>query len=527
MKKIYDKDGNAFWWNGEYNPDGSPQVQPETQLDINLSPFGIDTGIPLPDPIAAALVSAGSTFNKAGYAMGDMLGLIDDQDKAQLNQEQSLLAGLERDYPISTTVGGALPFLPTAVFGGLPAAAAIGGAEGFLDYSPDSSALWRTAKGAGFGLAGDFVGGLATRMINGVRLAASRTDAPISEAAQYMKGRGVDTTPGQKYDSDQLKQFEAGASKNMLMGNYFSKTGAAQRELAAGDMVEAIGLDKSILDMTGGKITPEIIDKAEARLDDYFSNFTKGIGRLDLNPGLVDVIKQDPQFKKAQRLGFFSTIGDDAPYIVGNEYQQLRQILAQSAAKEANNGQGQIAELMYNKIEQLDNSIARFVPDEFLDDYARAREQYRVLQILQTGGKLNADGDLSIRSMNTAINREFGKKASRGQTNKMQPETAQLFDMLRNLNSGDILPIAGDSGTTGGLMADNLISDIGDAVFRGNEKGGIENILSRLMFGKLYETIGRKAPNLIGGMLDDPGKEAELLKRLGARVAAAEANEDE
>ena len=535
---FYDKQGRAVY--AIKQPDGSLTYIPKDEmLDINIAPFGFDTGIPYPETAAATMINAGDTFNKAGYAISESLGLNDAEDVARFNEEQRFLKPLQEDYPVASFAGQVLPSVPTMAFGGYPAAIGLGGATGYLDYEPGTNAAYRTGMGSVMGFGGQIAGELISRFANGVKMAFSSDDLPTTAASRFIENKGYPVTPGQRFDNESLKQVEAGMQKNFMMSGYFNDVGRQQGNMLALDTAKAIGVGEGLLEAYNYKITPEIIDAASDNLEVYFQNLGENIPRVELSPQLSKMLENSPDFKSMQKYGFFKNIkqgaskADDtlglpasnASYITGQEYKQLRQVLAEDAANWAAKGKGSIAGAIFDQVNKLDDAIDQYVPPEFLEEYAKKREQYRVLQILQTQNKLKADGTINLKSFSNAINREFGKNASRMKTSKMQPETADLFQTLRTLKDPDIMPIVGDSGTGGAnIMQENALNLIDAA--SGNNNDGLQKLIGQKILGKAYAEVAEKAPNFIGGMLDEPGELSKYIKRAAARASAQAANDE-
>ena len=406
-----------------------------------------DNGVEIPSPEAGTLetaaIAAGKQFTDFGRGVRNFFG--DESVRAEAQDAERVIAGLEAESPWATMIGSALPSLATApiggggVLGGMATQAALGAAEGYLDYDTRASDGQRMAAGAIGGAAGDATGRILGRVMNGAKGLLEDVFLPrgqaVNEFAQAFEDVGGETLAYQRLaPGTRAQRLAERAARGAEAG--VNPTGQVGRVMAANDQlyrnraVEAVGLDPADFDNLGPTFKDAALDKFEREFMGV-TNLSSAADALALDETTAAKLAKIPEIKELVDLGDFDGLAQNN--ITGSEWMTAREALSEAAANRMDNGRSQAGERLWAMVEELDNAIGQHVPDDFLADYARLREQYRVFRILERQNVVGRDGQVNVHALQNALESRasgFGRTATanRPTTN---PETASLIETIQ------------------------------------------------------------------------------------------------
>jgi hypothetical protein len=265
-------------------------------------------------------------------------------------------------------------------------------------------------------------------------------------------------TYGQKF----AERFSQGAQVGMFPSTRQGRVLSANDELYKNTVADAVGLDGGLFDDLG----EEFMDAAFNELEYGFNWVTRtagDVGDFDLHPLTAETLQNSGQVKQLIKLGDFK--GLDANRLTGDEWVVARRALSQDAAKAFKNGDAEVGFKYNNMVAELDQLMESRVPEEFLPEFARLREQYRVLSILERPNVVGADGQVNSRTLNRALqsrNQGFGRTATRGQE-AVNPETTRLLELASAGDKPQFKPHK-SSGTAENQALDNFLDEGTDAL---------------------------------------------------------------
>ena len=298
--KYWASTDGVHWTETEAPPEPEPEGDPVPEAGgMTLRPFGIDTGVEMPEFLAETLIGAGRTFDKIGAGTADLadiamgkMGVDTGQSMADRKEDQAQkdkgYLPLAEENPWSTGVGEALPYMATMFapgsLGGIAAQgsktaanmgirygwkqtaaqlakvaareAAVGAVEGATHY--DESALGGAAWGAGGGLAGKFVGDL----FGGTK---SVLNEPSKKIIKFAKKHNLYAPSG----------MSTGVPKLQQMDNALKTHGSTAENVHKARMYGKYNENRMISKEMGGA-------PAELLSDDYMEDQFKRIGK-DMN----------------------------------------------------------------------------------------------------------------------------------------------------------------------------------------------------------------------------------------------------
>ena len=422
--------------------------------------------LPETSPIEAGLVSAGAQLSQYGRGIQALFG----GDRAELAEEQrqadALLAPLRESRPVATTLGEISPSLATAPisFGasipaGLAGQAALGATEGLIDIDPESeSQLGRVGLGVAGGVVGDIAGRMAGRVINAIR--GYGRQVRTAPAAQRLQDVGGRATLGQQIDDPTIRGLETSLASDFLTNRPFEEIAEQNQQVVNRAAAEAIGLGGGVQ-----QVGEEALDTAARSAEAVFNNVQGSIGELDIGEEFAERILTLEQFRKLRGLGGLPRLQQGI--VDAGDYTTVRQALAEEMGRASDNSQGQLGNRIRDMIDDLDNLADAQAPPELLPEFARAREQWRVLKLLERTNMVSG-GDVNPVSFNKAVRREFGTAATRGRGNQVvNPETRNMIETMAAVTDPDVRPVVGSSGTAERMAVREAFNSPGAALTRG------------------------------------------------------------
>lgn len=450
-----------------------------------------------------------------GRTIRGMMGADRDELRLEELEENELLRGVRAERPVSTIFGSALPAgLPTlgvstaaTLPGGITQAAGLGAIEGALDFDPESvNQLASTAKGTAFGVTGDIAGRMAGRVLNGI-MSIGRATRPTARAAKALEDVGGVPTAGQRIDDPTLRSFEASLSADAMTNRVFEEIGETNLQVGNAAALRSIGLQGD--DLLGG-VTEDALDKAATQMTSVFDAVSDNVGRLEMGKTFGDQVITLEQFRKLRGLGDLPNLPEGI--IDGEDVMTVRSALSEEMSRAFDRGQGQLGSRIRSMIEELDNTLEQATSPQLVKAFARAREQWRNLRILE-GTNVVSGNNVNPVTFNKRLRTQFGSTATRGRMGQVNnPETAELIQTMKALADPKVRPIVPTSGTAERQAVREAISDPVGATARG--------MLSPLV--REFEGSPRAA-SVVGALLSE---RAPLIFPRAGRAVGVGAGED-
>lgn len=476
-------------------------------------------------PVQAGLVAAGGALHNLGRGAESIYNRIATRDPAQaagveqqLAQEQQQqneqMAPIKAEYPVSSFLGNVAPSMATLpISGGLPVQAGVGAVTNMMDYNPDQGAVERGvlgAAGAGMGkVGGDMTSNILSRIAEIGK--GARDKVLQSQAAQDLVALGGKVTKGQQIGSDVVRQAEIGLARNPASSSQFFDIANHNQVLGNQAAARSIGISPDQL--PNGKITEDILSRADDNLSQVFNNIGQNVGKIDMGADFGKKLLGLEQFKKLRLFGDLPQI--DQGIVSGKDYQIARQALVEEGQSAADRGQGQLMTRINSLVDDLDNAAGKYIPPDQMQGFTAAREQWRNLKVLQQSNVIR-DGDVSASVLANRLGNNYGTTYKQNRVDRVQPETANLFKTIKALSSPDLKPIVGDSGTATGLMANGLLKDLaGAATF---DPAAIKNVAKTYGTGALYNSLSPDALDVL--LRSGSPLAAGVGSRLGSEAAS-------
>jgi len=172
----------------------------------------------------------------------------------------------------------------------------------------------------------------------------------------------------------------------------------------------------------------------------------------------------------------------------------------------------------------LDAALRPALPEGTLEQFARARSQYGLLQSIQRGAALKPDGTFNLNSLKNAVRSNVGEgKWHQGVTKDMQPELAHLTEVLKFATNPRMLPAVSNSGTADRLMAAEM-GDVAMAALRG-DVGSAAQMAKEGMGAKVYEHLAETNPRALAALLASDPVAAQAFGGAAGRNVAGEVSE--
>ncbi len=413
-----------------------------------------DDGDLIPAPEAGLLAQAGRQFADLGSGIKYAYGDITDQPElmasatAETEERNRLFRGTDLADPVTSAVGQALPGLATAPLGGLGTGLVLGAGESALDLGEGGTMAQRAAAGGAGALLGEFGGHVLGRVAKmarglmddfvGIRRVADNPKAAAYEAlggSTLAYQRMADEAPGRGFAENAV----AGAEASLVPTNVLKETFAANDKLHRDSLVEAVGLEPGKYDVLGQDFVSDALD----RFNEGFQEVAKTAGErgtFDLSPAIGKKLASLPEIKELIDLDDFQGLvrAKDAPdnwypTITGDEWMDAREALSEAAANRFANGRSPAGRKLLAMVDALDADMRRHVPEEFLPEYARLREQYRVFSIAEKGRSISNDGQVNVATLRNNLDSKasgFGRTATGG-GETVNPETRKLIDLMQ------------------------------------------------------------------------------------------------
>ena len=347
--------------------------------------------------------------------------------------------------------------------------AGIGALEGSLDYDP-SGQFDNILMSAGAGIAGDLGGRMAGRVVKGISGLVQDITRPrgaaVNAFADAFEEAGGTTLAYQRMAPGSRAALLAeraaqGAQASINPPTAIRAAQEANDALFRSQAVSAVGLDPAQFDNLGPEFKRAALDQFNAKFA-RVADAASGAGQLRIGDDVASRLQKLPEIKELIDMGDMQDLSRGI--LSGEDWMTAREALMEAASHRMNNGRSPAGQKLFAMVDDLDEAIGQTLRDEFLPDYARLREQYRVFRLLERPNVINNSGEINVRSLHQALDSKgqgFGRTATAG-GETVNPETRSLIDTV----------VAGDrpefkafrsSGTAENLAMDNALDSIEQA----------------------------------------------------------------
>lgn len=393
------------------------------------------------DPFEAAMVAAGSQFANLGEGArmiaGDVMGKPEWRQgaEAERTERERIMAPLEKESPIATGIGSALPTMAVpggagrTILGRALGSGLVSGGEAAIESggSLNSDVVMSTLGGVVGNEAGARAGkwlfgsnraeqrpGLTSRALGGDNPPPAPPEVTMPSGhsdmvAQAMKN-GLALTPAQKYHNPQLAQVEASLARNPFFSGPFM-------ELAAGNVDRANVVARGAIGIGGaGPVTDDVIDEARTvvgkKISDVLGNKAAFPITTDYFDAVDNVAKEYGQGvtrgKKIDKiLGNMREIGN-RQFMTVDEYQKSASDLAELARGNKN---PEAKRALRGLRSALDFEFEKAYGE--LPELQEARQQWAHIRGLELSGAVSG-GEFNPSKYYTYLKRQNAGKAPKG-----------------------------------------------------------------------------------------------------------------
>lgn len=450
-------------------PSADPMTNPNMAAtgQTNLSPFGLDTGIALPNSVGNFLAGAGEGFTNLGHGIQERLGILQPSD---IDVDKKLNAALNSTTAgtLGNVAGSVAATVPAMAIPGVNTYAGAGALGGVLGAITPTGTGDSVAANTGLGVAGGLGGQVAGNLIG-------RAVQPITNALNPEQARlaGVAAQNGIPLDAAQLTGSKPLAWINGSLGNLPFTAGPE----AAKNAAQRAAFTKAVLARAGigsDTATADVLQQGKNALGNTFQNIADN-NNLDfstnnLTGNLANIVQDASGHMPPASAGnvagtvdqILSQVGPN-DLMTGNNYQGWRTPLA-SLAKS-----GDKESSYYGQIKRaLDSDFSSQVSGPDADSWQQASRQYANLKTIMNtmGGPAGqaSGGQIPPTALAASLRQAIGKEGvslGRGDLNDLAA-VGQTF-----------LRPPPDSGTASREFYQHALTGLGAAAI-GGAGGGIE-----------------------------------------------------
>lgn len=420
---------------------------------------------------SAALISAGRTGDKinkgiqeaklaAGYGVYHALGRLgvpgmeqasmENADQlqsmsAQSADEDARFGKLEKEFPKSTFVGGAAPYL-----GMLPVSAgpAVAASLSAIESGSPGERLARVGLTFAGGKAGEAVGTLAARAIKPTR-ELSQAQFEANEAADRL---GVKLSAGEASGNRALKFAESATADMPLAAGMATKRTTANEQAMNRAALKQLGQDGTEITESAlaqgrndtSAIYDSILSRAKIELDNSFRSEVKVITGSQVMKELRDE-STDALISK------FTNMPPGKISVSGEWFQQNKTALDQAIRSAYSNNQAGKAQALEKFEDALNRAAMRSLSAEDRALYQQANKQWATLRILETG-KVVDNGRIMPGRLDQALASRYKGAYKEGKIQGELSDIARLANTLRPPPNSGSVPRAIYSGGIGGML---------------------------------------------------------------------------
>lgn len=389
-------DKNKIQWDAPKTLDRSKVKWDQTAADMAAEGVGLGESL---------AISAGRTFDKAAMGLKqltlsglqqlplpEMINKGISQELGEMatqeGEKNEAFSALEKNRPISTAIGGALPYLAIpASMGVIPSAAVVGGAEA-MQYGTPGERATRGMFGFGGALAGGLVGKGVGKMIAPTAPGAvSGTQASALSAGQKL---GIQPRLSEVTGSRFLSRMEDMAARTPGGAGVMDDFARANAQAINRAASKAIGENAD-------EMTPAVFAAARARITKPFEDLKKLPGNpVKLNQSVIsaadDVLRQQTKMISQQQDAGLIDLAKNLKWaasnrgkIDGEAYQLLRSGLSEASFDATGTNKTLYGKLLEAVDNSADASLRSAGHGGLADSLKASRPQYAGLLQLERG----------------------------------------------------------------------------------------------------------------------------------------------
>lgn len=358
----------------------SAQIDP-SEGEFPFSPFGIDTGLMMPQGVSRFLAGAGKAFTDLGRGVGQLTGNVSQQEIDEAKR---------RDAPLMNTTGGTLGNIagnvalaaPTAFVPGantVTGSAVVGGILGALQPTATGESRGSNmAVGAGGGGGGAAAAKVLGRLVRPVQ---SELSPELSDLAKKAKDAGIPLDAADITGSRPLK----------VIRSVFESLPLTADKQAAINEAKRAAFNRAVLQNVGesaDKATPEVLNAARTRIGGEFNRLTQN-QNIPLGDGFLNTLGQiDANTTPFSSSGIRGAVNNGLDLaqrgtIDGRTYQNVRSVLGKRANDAFKGSDSELGGALKSIRKALDDEAGNALSGADKDAWQAARNQWQNLKVVE------------------------------------------------------------------------------------------------------------------------------------------------
>lgn len=390
------------------------------------------------------MIGAGRTADKIMQGMTQLYGkAIGDESVGrglaiQEAEKDAIYSQLQKQRPIATGIGEAIPSLAVPIGSATLARAAISGAlPRVLSYGSANERLASGAVGAAGGAAGALAARGLTRLLQPASRAASISDDALAAADRL----GVNLTAGQRTQNPALINFE----------NYLSRSPGSSGVMQAQRQAQQQAMSRAAAGAMGQRADDLGEGTFAAARNAIGSEFERlqGITRPKLETDFFEALAKIEAGNAAKgsfrspKIDRVITKGLDLAAkgeLTGTAYKQIRTELSNEATKAFKGGDATVGQAYKQIRAALDEAAKKSLPEAEQEAWEVTRKQWQAYKLLTKSNVAEA-GELSAPRLAAAV-RQQGDALRTGAARGPLADIARLGEAVKgaqNPNSGQLM----------------------------------------------------------------------------------------
>lgn len=439
---------------------GKPFVSPAETASV-ASEYG---------PLQAGVIATGRTLDRLGKGVKQMalnvpagFGHQGAKDEiARMEREEAdnsrHFAAMEKEHPIATFIGGALPLLAAPALGagtlGMAAGAAL---PGLIEYGTPEEKLTRGGMGAVGGAAGAALGKLAGRAAQPVRHVPTQTEQAAQGAAKRL---------GVQLRVDELTRSRPLGWATAALNDLPVSGGMAQAKERARQAAINSAATRS-LGQSGGEVTEQVLASARRDTGAMFDSLLKqrqipldATFRKDVQSIVGSKVMKSLRDEEVESIiAPFQNMPTGGNIKVSGEWFQQNKTALDSVIRSAyNNGQPAKAKALEDFERALERAAQRSMSPQEAEAFKQAQKQWASLRMLETG-KVVEGGNVMPGRLDSAMTTRYKHAYKEGKVDGELADIGRLAQVYKPLPQSGTTPRSIYSGMAGGsLFVDPVLS---------------------------------------------------------------------
>jgi hypothetical protein len=263
-------------------------------------------------------------------------------------------------------------------------------------------------------------GGMFTTEQGFAKMPSDMVPGPLAGTARAIEA-GIGAIPGARVATDLFK-----IQRQRLLGSRLQR---------------GLGFTDDEIRQTGGRLTPDAMEIPLSRVDDVYDAARSQIDEV-VTPTQIQGIANDAAeagLFTEQDIAAFTRAGDSA----GDQLLTMRSELRGMQRNADNILQRRRTTEIIDDIQDIINTAAEGTP--VAADLAEADRIYKLWKTVDNGGSIAADGTINVRTLQNALNRNYGSRAVKGGRGVTDPLVDDLIKSVDEM--GQLGPAIPSSGT--------------------------------------------------------------------------------